>query len=282
MLQDFPQFALLPLELRRDIWNFAVAGWSQDIHFSLSNPRQAWEDVPFDCRKHIFATELAIPPLLYTCHDSRAAALEHYSLGFSAEAKNAWSWRANHFADPEFGDCPYDEGLQEVGKRTYWAPESDVVVLEHGEEPYACDGTSICNSMPYRRHEYRLDERLKYMAVTMDVWNGGTGSILLDVPGLQVLFVLVDRKPFFPFLGSTAEKNLDTLQSLKQESCRIIERQMTEAVRSDSALFHIKRDRDATVFVEVVLVESLDELLERVGQRRKDAHVRKANNSVIM
>ncbi|KAE8454232.1 hypothetical protein EG329_005157 [Mollisiaceae sp. DMI_Dod_QoI] len=264
--QDFPQFALLPLELRRVIWGFAAAGWTQDIHFSITNPKEAWEDNPFERRKHLFASELSCPSLLYACHDSRAAALEHYTLGLNIEAKNAWSWRAAHFSDDEYRECPYDAGLQEAGRRTYWAPGNDIVVLEHGEEPYLCDSTSICNSMPNRRHEYKLDERIKYIAITMDLWNNGTADILLDVPGLDVLFVLIERKPCFAFAGFGQYD----FKGIQEESCRILEKQMTAAVRSDSALFRLKRRLVTSISVEVALVVSIDELIEKMIKRRKD------------
>ncbi|KAF8860444.1 hypothetical protein BDZ45DRAFT_688440 [Acephala macrosclerotiorum] len=269
MAQDFPQFALLPLELRRVIWEYAAAGWTQVVPLSLSNPKEAWDDPPFDCRKHLFALEMAAPPLLYACHDSRTAAFELYTLGLHFEVKNAWSWRATLFNDSRYRDCPYDKELQDVGVRTYWVPDNDVVMLEHAEEPYSCDGTSICNSMPYRRHEYKFDQRIKYMAITMEVWNGGTGSILLDVPGLQILYVLVDSKPCFPFLESTGTEDMDTIERKRKEPCQVLEGQMAEAISSNSALFRLKRGMVAGISVEVVLVESIDELIEQVGRRRE-------------
>ncbi|CZR61264.1 uncharacterized protein PAC_11160 [Phialocephala subalpina] len=269
MPQDFPQFANLPLELRRVIWEYAAAGWTQVIPLSLSNPKEAWEDPPFDSRKHLFASEMAAPPLLYACHDSRAAALEFYTRGLDFEVKNAWSWRATLFNDVRYRECPYDKELQDVGEMTYWAPDNDVVMLEHAEEPYLCDGTSICNSMPFRRHEYKFDERIKYMAIRMEVWNGGTGSILLEVPGLQIVYVLVDRKPCFPFLESTGTEDMDTIEAQREESCRILEGQMAEAISSNSALFRLKRGMVAGISVQVVLVESIDELIEQVGKRRE-------------
>jgi hypothetical protein len=277
---SFPQFALLPLELRRAVWQFAALGWTQDIHFLLSSPKEAWEDPPFDCRKHLFAFELSMPPLLYACHDSRAAALEHYQLGLNIEAKNAWSWRANRFDNNRYNECPYDGRVQEFGRKTYWIPDNDVVVLEHEIEPLTCGMQSICNSMPHRRHEYKFDQRIRYMAIAMDVWNCGSGGMMFDIPALEVLFVLVDPKPCFAFLGTAVRilgaagaKDSITRESNLRESCRIVEGQMTETLRSDQALFRLRRGLGVQLKVEVVLVESIDELIEVVGQRR-NANIR--------
>lgn len=221
-----------------------------------------------------------MPALLYACHDSRVAALKRYSLGLNIEPRNAWSWRANRFHDDEFSECPYDGQIQDVGKKTYWAPDSDVVVLEHGIEPHNCGTQSICNFMPHRRDEYKFDERIKYMAITMEVWNSGSSGMVLEVPALEVLFVLVDRKPCFAFLGTAVrilgaagEETFSTRESRLRESCRILEGQMTAAVRSDEALFRLKRKADVELKAEVVLVESIDELIEEVG-RRRDAQIR--------
>ncbi len=100
----------------------------------------------------------------------------------------------------------------------------------------------------------------------MDLWNGGTGDIFLDVPGLDVLFVLIERKPCFAFAGFSQHD----FKGIQEESCRILEKQMTGAVRSDSALFRLKRRLDSDISVEVILVVSIDELIEKMNKRRQD------------
>lgn len=271
MSQSFPQFALLPLELRRTVWSWAAAGWTQDIHFSISTYKSGWERSPDESRKHIFASELAVPPLLYACHDSRVAAIEHYSLGLEIEISDERGLRQR--------DCPYDTELKEVAKRTFWEAESDVIVLEHGEEPFSCGSCTKGNLTPFQRQEYKLDKRIKYLAVTMDVWNSGSGTITFDVPALEALYVIVDKKPCFAFPSSGRDVHPDTLESIQKESCRVIEAQMKHAVSCNAALFKLKRNDAFGIRIDLEVVEGLDELVEKVGKRRAASELRKASNT---
>lgn len=269
MSQSFPQFALLPLELRRTVWGWAVASWTQDIHFSISTYKSGWESSPDESRKHIFASELAVPPLLYACHDSRVAAIEHYSLGLDIEILDERGLRHH--------DCAYDTELKEVAKRTFWAPGSDVIVLEQGEEPFTCGNCSKGTNSPFQRQEYKFDKRIKYLAVTMDVWNSGSGTITFDVPSLEALYVIVDKKPSFTFPRSDRDVHPDKLESIQKESCRIIEAQMKHAVSCNAALFKLKRNDNIGIHIDMEVVEGLDELVEKVGKRRAASELRKAS-----
>lgn len=274
MTQGFPQFGRLPLELRQNVWGLAAASWTQDIHFSLSKSKiLGWEWSPdrYPGRKHIFATELAVPPLLYACHDSREVALKHYSLGLDIEASN------ENGRPPR--NCSYHWELEEVATRTYWAPDNDVIVLEHGGESFACGNCAKDSTAPFQRQEYTLDKRTKYLAITMDVWNRGSGTITIDVPALEVLFVIVDKKPSFPLGGSGGLVELDTLESRQKESRRVLEAQMNDAVRSDAAVFKLKREAGRGITIDIEIVEDLDELVQRVGERRAAAELRKASNT---
>jgi len=225
---------------------------------------------PSPCRKRLFVSEVSVPPLLYACHDSRVAALAHYDLGFHTKMTIGSSRGLRAYPGYDCF-CPYDGQLEACGKVTYWAPENDVVMLEHRKDPYCCDEKCKCNNPHFRWPTYKLDDRIKYMAITMEIWNAGTGHIALDVPHLEVLFVLVDQKPRTAFLDGYPTTEHNTFEAKERASCRVVEVQMEQAIKAGDTVFRLVRGIREIRLVKVFLVESEGELVDEVAKLRNES-----------
>jgi hypothetical protein len=89
----------------------------------------------------------------------------------------------------------HEAKLREYNNNVYWDPENDVVVLKHEKDPHGCDPRSFCNAYQ-ASYGFKFDDRLKYMVLDSEVWKEkeDDDSIMLQVKGLEVAFILMDFK----------------------------------------------------------------------------------------
>ncbi|KAE9379612.1 hypothetical protein N431DRAFT_327256, partial [Stipitochalara longipes BDJ] len=77
---SFPQFSLLPPELRLIVWEFAIPDPRAIRYSSLS-----YSDFRIRTRSSIYSLEQTLPSILHACYDSRKEALKRYRLAFAVE-----------------------------------------------------------------------------------------------------------------------------------------------------------------------------------------------------
>jgi len=206
VLQYFPRFKRFPIEIRCMIWGCAVhLCHSQFIQVSISDPQLLEVDAyPSNATwKHLFfSTHPNVPSLLHACRESRQAAKVFYTKGWETKSDgwscDGWAQFPEQRADPT--DCEIGDEFEDVGKGLYWRPDRDVVVFKHDKEPYACQKTSICKAEGAAYGLYP-DERVRFVLMPQEIFERSLHFGNLQVPNVEILFVLVEKPREDPVLA---------------------------------------------------------------------------------
>ncbi|KAE9370267.1 hypothetical protein N431DRAFT_302089, partial [Stipitochalara longipes BDJ] len=138
VLQDFPQFQELPIEIRRTIWEFALPIFHspQFIPLSVSDPSQPLTEGDHrngslaPSRHLFFSAGSPVPLLLHTCSESRQAAKVFYTQSWATRA-DGWGCLPTTDTPPEPTRCDISKEFDEISEHMYWKPETDVVLVKH-------------------------------------------------------------------------------------------------------------------------------------------------------
>lgn len=185
MLSNFEPFQRLPPEIRLKIWQLTFPSFASSIKIlvhsqSLIGPSNLW--------RRISAAKRDIPPLLHCCHESRALALEYYTLGF--RVKSQWSGPGR---DIHTG-CGHDKGTARLNRQLYWDPKEDLVILgKIGEDiEGSCPPGAKCRSN-LAHCVVTLDPDVRRIQINEESWRSFFREVKEAFPGLEDVTVILNN-----------------------------------------------------------------------------------------
>jgi len=262
----FTRFSDLPLEVQRMVWQFAAPLFhSRVISLSGYAPSSTGRFT------HFFNTRRKINPLLLACFDSQDAALQYPTVhGFELDATG--SWLTLDLIDQGVGtECDVEMCSKEYMETLSWNPDTDVIFLKRSKKPLCCDWKE------FAQVTFKVDERVKYMAMPADWWlESDTSKADIEAQGLEVVFL---------FVGTRTVKHLE--KWLKQEHIYVDDvksflgqirytqgETLTPEQEADRLPFRKVWDHDWTApcfsnteFIYLRFVWSLEEIFEEIDQR---------------
>ncbi|CZR65399.1 uncharacterized protein PAC_15299 [Phialocephala subalpina] len=233
--QTFSQFSKFPLEF---------------IRLSLSDPELATPgEEKYPPWKHLFASVRSVPSLLQACAESRNVAKLFYTQGWQTKA-DGWGWgpsKRNYEFYPI--DCELSDDLEFFGKKLWWRPESDV-------------GAS---------YGFYFDERVRFLVIPREVFEYGDEALCLNLPNLEIVFVMVDKPP----KADKIMKEIGVTDDLIEREFKrwMKEQQLKWSDPISSGSFFSVADRYSTDENGLVLtvVTSLDEVSQIVAKQQPPA-----------
>jgi len=186
----FTYFPQLPKEMQCLIWEFAsVVCYSRAIPFiiplGIAQQHPKWH--------HVFNTPRD-NPLLSACRGSREATLQYHKLlpvhGFETLLNCDYITPRGM---KEGKQCPIKVASKARAEKSSWNPNTDLVLLRGGLEPFACGRKARCSAVDNEDFIFHFDKSLKYLAMPADLW-ALYDEITLHAAGLEVVFLLMDHE----------------------------------------------------------------------------------------
>ncbi|KAE9375287.1 hypothetical protein N431DRAFT_436770 [Stipitochalara longipes BDJ] len=172
MLSKFEPFQRLPSELRYEIWRLTLPAFGSSVKIMIHVDDE-----------RMTAAKRDVPPLLHCCHESRAAALEYYKLGF--EVKSQWSGRDSQLI------CRNEQAIGSLNKQLYWDPREDLVCLEElgefSETSYSPGVT--CHSCEH--YIATIDPDIRKLEMSEELWSSLYRLISNGFPGLEDITIVL-------------------------------------------------------------------------------------------
>jgi hypothetical protein len=149
-----------------------------------------------------------------------------------------------------------------VGKGLYWRPDRDVVVFKHDKEPYACQKTSICKAEGAAYGLYP-DERVRFVLMPQEIFERSLHFGNLQVPNVEILFVLVEKPREDPVLAGFGISERYTDDKFRGW----VEREQEEWSETDfvGRLFNSFERKSTLGKIVVRIVTNLDEVSQIVA-----------------
>lgn len=193
--------------------------------------------------------------------------MEYYTtIGFTILYN--WSYPAPPFEgeDQEVSVCRRSSTVSALNSELYWDPETDIVLLEHVNEPrHRYDARSVCNTNNVSIL-FSFNERLRFIVIPAALWDMVLETRRICAAGLEVVFILADPAPMVAVLGEVWYENAFLRRRLEDFKVRMGE-EMTRKLESERGGFGGEGFLESGQRVEVKVVVRIEEVFEEIRAR---------------